>query len=101
MAQAADNDQNLPSSLNDIRRTRDQAEMLRDQLLAEFALINDQEKCLAPDIRDLPQRCQGREAMRKAIKAVNHAIASIDQALRELQWAQSDDDLESPSPPPA
>ncbi|MBN2211901.1 MAG: hypothetical protein JW709_10945 [Sedimentisphaerales bacterium] len=91
MTHAADNNQDLPSSLNEIRRTRDQAELLRDQLLAEFTLINEQENRLPPDIRDLPQRRQGRDAMHKAIKAVNHAIASIDQALRELQWAQTDD----------
>jgi len=73
-------------NLIEIRRARQQAQTLRDQLAAEYLRLEE-------DYIDRPktqgvnseQREQGREAMRKAIAAADRAIASIDQALREME----------------
>ena len=79
------------SSLGEVRLAREQAEIMRDQLLAEYQRIRDEEVNLPENQRNAPQRCLGREAMRKAIAAANRAIASIDQALREMERVTDDD----------
>ena len=71
-------------NLADIRQARDQAEILRDQLLTEFEHINKEDSLLDPAALDDPNRQQGKEAMRKAIAAANRAIASIDKALQSI-----------------
>jgi len=90
---AADFDE-LANSLNEIRRARQQAETLRDQLLGEYQRIRDEEADMPAELRDDERRRQGRDAMRKAIAAANRAIASIDQALREIERVS-----EEPDPP--
>ena len=73
-------------NLIEIRRTRRQAQSLRDQLAAEYLRL-EEEYIDHPQTQSInsEQREQGREAMRKAIAAADRAIASIDQALREME----------------
>jgi len=76
--------QNPMQTLADIRQARDQAEILRDQLLTEFEHINKEDLQMDPAAVDDPKRHQGKEDMRKAIAAVNHAISCIDKALQSI-----------------
>ncbi|MBN1766780.1 MAG: hypothetical protein JW860_16115 [Sedimentisphaerales bacterium] len=73
------------NNLIEIRKTRDQAEFLRDQLLAEYRRITEEDDPSLLAAHTPQQLLQGQEAMRKAIAAANRAIASIDQALREME----------------
>jgi len=79
------NEDNL-KNLIEIRRARQQAQSLRDQLAAEYLRL-EEEYIDHPQTQSIDsERCeQGREAMRKAIAAADRAIASIDQALREME----------------
>jgi len=70
--------------LAEIRKTKQQAELIRDQLLCEYQRLEEEESH-KPKMCEDPRRRQGREAMRKAIAAANRAISSINQALREIE----------------
>jgi len=76
---------NSSISLSEIRNARDQAEYLRDQLEAELARIYDDLKSNQHAHTDEKRTNNGIVSMKKAIMAANHAIASIDQALRDIQ----------------
>ena len=71
-------------SLAEIRLARDQAEVLRDQLAAEYERLQH-EDVPAGSPANNNRRSQGHEAMRKAIAAADLALSSIDQALREME----------------
>lgn len=73
------------SSLVEVRQARQQAELLRDQLLAEYQRLVQDDELINPDGPDVPQRQQGLEAMRKAIVATERALTSIDQALLDME----------------
>ena len=78
-------------TLAEICRARDQAASLRDQLTAEYhRLEEDHREEAGVNSRDKQRRELGREAMRKAIAAADRAIASIDQALREMGHLHED-----------
>ena len=77
-------------ALQEIRQAREQAETLRDQLLAEYERQREDGQEMVGVGEEDDRRQRGLEAMRQAIKAANCAIASIDQALREIQRAQDD-----------
>ncbi len=77
----------IQNNLIEIRHARDQAESLRDQLLAEYQRICQENPDPQQPKANIQLRQQGLEAMRKAIAAANNAIASIDQALREMERA--------------
>ena len=72
-------------NLTEIRRARQQAQSLCDQLTAEYLRLEEDyiDHAQTQSINS-EQSEQGREAMRKAIAAANRAIASIDQAIREM-----------------
>ena len=84
MAEQRDRDN---SSLIEIRKARDQAEALRDQLSAEYQNIRDHESDL-PITQDRKQ--QGLEKIRKAVQAANVALASIEQALSDMERVKDD-----------
>ena len=71
-------------SLADIRRAREQAKFLRDQLLTELEHINREESQSDPTAPHDPKKQQFKEAMRKAITVANHGIACIDKALQSI-----------------
>lgn len=81
---------NPATTINDIRTARDHAEFLRDQLLAEWEKVCEDEAAMTPEQIQNPRRVQGRNLMLKAIATTNHAIASINQALRELERVNHD-----------
>ena len=73
-------------NLIEIRRARQQAQTLRDQLAAEYLRLEEKHIDHSQTQGIDSEQCeQGREAMRKAIAAADRAIASIDQALREME----------------
>jgi uncharacterized alpha-E superfamily protein len=76
---------NSNSTLNEIRAARDHAEFLRDQLLAQWQHLKEDEQEMTPDPIQATRREKGKDAMQKAITAANHAIASINQALSDLE----------------
>ncbi len=78
------------NNLREIRQARRQAEMLRDQLLEESIRVRDEQMDQPLGPSEANRRRQGREAMRKAIFASNHAIASINQALKEIEHVTED-----------
>ena len=78
------------NNLREIRQVRSQAEMLRDQLLEESVRVRDEQIDQPLDPSQAIRRRRGRQAMRKAIIAVNHAIASINQALNEIEHVAED-----------
>ena len=86
----SDNQDNPATTINDIRTARDHAEFLRDQLLAEWEKVREDEATMTSEQIKSPRRIQGRELMQKAIATTNHAIASINQALRELERVNND-----------
>ena len=55
-------------------------------------MLNEEDKHLPADERENPRRIQGRETMGKAVTAADRAIASIDQALRELQRVRDENE---------
>ena len=78
-------------SLIEVRVAREEAQTLRDQLLAACQRVQEEQDSLPPELRDDPRRRQGAEAMRLALTAADRAVKSIDQALRELQRVRDDD----------
>jgi hypothetical protein len=80
-----DNNEPINDSLIEVRKARAQAETLRDQLSAEYERLREEEKLAGADFSDNSRHQQGMEAMRKAITAADRAIASIDQALRQME----------------
>ena len=83
-----ENINNATSTLNEIRAARDHAEFLRDQLLAQWQRLQEDERLMPPAEKQAPRREQGKQAMRKALAAANHAIARINQALSDLERVQ-------------
>ena len=85
MAVMSESHEDNLKNLVEIRRARQQAQSLRDQLAAEYLRIKE-DHIDHPQTQSInsEQHKQGREAMRKAIAAADRAIASIDQALREM-----------------
>ena len=78
-------------SLIEVRLAREEAEMLRDQLLAAYQRVQAEDAELSAEQCEDPRRRQGAEAMRKALEAANRAVKSIDQALREMQRVRDDE----------
>ena len=87
-----DAQEEFDNGIAEIREARNQAEMLRDQLTAEYQRLKEQNQHLPPNMKDTLRRKQGQETIKKAIIAADRAIASIDQAMRELQQVQDQDD---------
>jgi hypothetical protein len=78
--------ENNLKNLIEIRLVRQQAQSLRDQLAAEYLrLKEDYIDHHQTQSIDSKRHEQGQEAMRKAITASDRAIASIDQALKEME----------------
>lgn len=69
--------------LQAVQRIRHQAETMRDQLAVEYQRLTNEPPSLPNDDPEMIRWARGVEALRKAIKASDHAIAGIDQALRE------------------
>lgn len=82
---------NYENSLLEVRLARQEAERLRDQLLAEYNRLEQDQKHLSPAQQNDPQSRRGQEAMRKAILATNRALESIDHALREMERVRDED----------
>lgn len=78
-------------SFSEVRAARDQAEFLRDQLLAEYERLVEHDDKMPQEFLTDSRHQKGREAMRKAIAAADQAIASIDQALRQIERVTEDD----------
>ena len=79
-----------PTTLQEIRAARDQAEFLRDQLQAEYdRLLED---AAGPQVFcDDPERFRmGLETFSRAIDAADRAIASLDQLLAQSQRVHND-----------
>jgi len=90
----ADEQHPMSQGLDQILQARDQAELLRDQLLAAFEKL--QQECDEnPDLPQNPNRLLGLQRMRKAIDAADLAIESINQGLRQIARVADD-----PSNPP-
>lgn len=81
-----------PGSLLEVMAARDQAEVLRDILAAEYERILEEDNRLPRPLRDDANRVQGRKNMQLAITAAGRALESIDQALRDM--ARADDQLD-------
>ena len=77
----ASNDYN--NTILEIRQARQQAQMWRDQLMATYQKLLQEEPESLGELSDDEKNLQVREAMRKAITAFDCGLASIDQALRE------------------
>ena len=90
MSQKFDEFQDSPK---EVRKARDQAQILRDQLYAEYESLGVEKSrgAEANTAGNNNRRGQGIEALRKAIAAADLAIASIDQAMREMAQAGDDD----------
>ena len=73
------------NSIIEVRQAREQAQMLRDQLMAEYQRLEEEKTSGELSDADEQKSRLGREAMRKAIAAADCALASIDQALLELE----------------
>ena len=73
------------SSLHEIRAARDHAEFLRDQLQSEYNRLVEEEELLEMIQPDAELRETGLEKMRQAVQAADHAIASIDQFLSDIE----------------
>ena len=86
-----DSNEPINENLIEVRKARAQAESLRDQLSAEYEHLRAQDQVAGGDLCDDPRRQQGMDAMRKAITAADRAIASIDQALREMERVKDGD----------
>jgi hypothetical protein len=80
-----DKNEPINESLTEVRKARAQAETLRDQLSAEYEHLREEDTLAGGDLPNDPRHQQGMEAMRKAITAADRAIASIDQALRQME----------------
>jgi len=87
------NPQNQPeSSLHEIRTARDHAEFLRDQLQSEYDRLVNEDELLGMIQPDADLREAGLDKMRQAVQAANHAIASIDQFLRDIERVKDEPD---------
>ena len=84
----SENINNSTSTLHEVRAARDHAEFLRDQLLAQWQRLQEDERQMTPAEKQAPRREKGKQAMQKAIAAATHAIASINQALSDLERVQ-------------
>ena len=85
MTESNDNSDN---PIMEIRSARERALFLRDQLMTEYLRIEEQFLDQPQSDPDQAHRHElGRQAMRKAIAAAERAIASIDQALSEVERA--------------
>jgi len=80
------------NNLTEIRLARDQAEMLRDQLAAEYEQLQKEGDNVELIWADKEKFDRGCEAMRKAIAAADLALSSIDQALRDMERVRDDHD---------
>ena len=87
MSETHNDDEN---TLIEVRQAREQAETLRDLLMAEYERLRKEKLPSAPENIDEQQRHRGLEAMRKAIIAADHAMISIDQALRDIERVRDD-----------
>jgi len=85
---------NSRTNLAEVRQTRNQAEMLCNQLRAEYERLQKEKGQLPQSLKQNPRREEALDLIRKAIKATNLAVECIDQALREMGWV---DDQEQPS----
>ena len=82
---------NYENSLLEVLLARQEAERLRDQLLAEYNRLEQDQEHLSPAQQNDPRTCRGQEAMRKAILATNRALESIDHALREMERVRDEE----------
>jgi len=80
-----DKNEPINESLTEVKRARAQAQTLRDQLAAEYEHLREEDQLAGGGFTNDPRHQQGMEAMRKAITAADRAIASIDQALRQME----------------
>ena len=88
----AEDFEEIQNSIETVRMARNQAETLRDQLSAEYQRLQEEAAHLSSQEKEDNQRIEGMDAMRKAIKAANQAIASIDQALRDMERVTDEPD---------
>lgn len=72
-------------SAAEVRRARDEAEVLRDALLAEYRRLCGEGADNTAGLKLDGRQKAGAESLRKAIAAADRAIESINQALRELE----------------
>ena len=80
------------NNIAEIRLARNQAEVLRDQLAAEYEQLQRENNHSYSLLADKEKFDRGCEAMRKAIAAADLALSSIDQALRDMERVRDDHD---------
>ena len=80
----------LHESMRQVRQARAQAETMRDQLMAEYQRLCEEADGAESPPCDDRKRHKGLEAMRKAVAALDCALASIDQELREMERVRDD-----------
>ena len=78
------------NTILEIRQAREQAQMWRDQLMAAYQKLLQEEPKSSGEQSDDEKNLQVREAMRKAIAAFDCGLASIDQALRDKERVRDD-----------
>ncbi len=71
----------IKQSLEEIYQARQQAEILRDQLLSAYHQLQEQDGFSGSQDGNSSKGC---ESLLLAIKAADHAIASIDQGLKNM-----------------
>ena len=85
-----ENDEESTSRIEEIRNTLNQAQIMRDVLQAEYdRLVAEQEQMLEL-VSDPIQHQLGMDKMHKAIVALQLAIASMKQGLRNRQQVQDE-----------
>lgn len=88
----AENDQESIARMDEIRNTLAQAQVMRDVLQAEYdRLIAEQEE-MCELVSDPIQHQKGINKMQKAIVALQLAIASMEQGLRQRQQVRDEFD---------
>lgn len=89
-----ENNDESTSRIEEIRHTLHQAQVMRDVLQAEYDRLLAEQAEMLELVCDPMQHQQGMDKMHKAIVALELAIASMEQGLRNRQ--QLNDDFYKP-----
>ncbi|GEM_PF-5633439 len=89
-----ENDEDSTSRIEEIRNTLHQAQGMRDVLQAEYDRLVTEQADMLELVSDPMQHQQGTDKMHKAIIALELAIASMEQGLRNRQ--QLNDEFPEP-----
>jgi hypothetical protein len=86
----AEHDESDAERMEEIRTTLHQAQTMKDVLQAEYDRLAEEKEALLDLSPDPDTHEQGMEKMHKAIVALELAIASMEQGLRQRQQIQDD-----------